>query len=147
MVDDIENTLKKYLPAEVIGGKTVKTEEKAFSPLSLDKARSAGLNVDAGIGYACGEEDFYLELLSDYAEGAAGKSTELTSYLDNGDLKNYEILVHSLKSSSRTIGADALSEQAKALEAASKNNDMDYVKGHHDEFVRAFKELAEKISG
>ena len=147
MVDDIEDTLKKYLPAEVIGGKNVKTEEKAFSPLSLDKARSAGLNVDAGIGYACGEEDFYLELLSDYAEGAAGKSTELTSYLDNGDLKNYEILVHSLKSSSRTIGADALSEQAKALEAASKNNDMDYVKGHHDEFVRAFKELAEKISG
>ena len=147
MVDDIENTLKKYLPSDVIGKKTVKTEEKTSSPLSVDKARSAGLNVDAGIGYACGEEDFYLELLSDYAEGAAGKSAELTSYLDNGDLKNYEILVHSLKSSSRTIGADDLSEQAKALEAASKNNDMDYVKGHHDEFVRAFKELAEKITG
>ena len=145
MVDDIENTLKKYLPAEAIEGMAAKTEETACAPLSLDKARSAGLNVDAGVGYACGEEDFYLELLSDYAESASDKCTELSSYLDNNDLKNYEILVHSLKSSSRTIGADALSEQAKALEDASKNNDMDFVKKNHDAFVKSLKELAEKI--
>jgi signal transduction histidine kinase/FixJ family two-component response regulator len=145
MVDDIENTLKKYLPAEVIEGTAAKAKETSGMPLSLDKARSAGLNVDAGVGYACGEEDFYLELLSDYAESAADKCSELSSYLNDNDLKNYEILVHSLKSSSRTIGADALSEQAKALEDASKNNDMDFVKKNHDAFIKSLKELAEKI--
>ena len=146
MVEDIENALKKYLPASVIGKTEAKAEEKTASPLSLDKARSAGLNVDAGIGYACGEEDFYLELLSDYAGCASEKCSELNSYLENGDLKNYEILVHSLKSASRTIGADALSDQAKELEAASKNNDMDYVKAHHEEFIKDFKELAARLS-
>ena len=145
MIDDIENTLKKYLPADVIEGTTEIAEEKTDTPLSLERARSAGLNVDAGVGYACGEEDFYLELLSDYADSASYKSSELASYLENNDLKNYEILVHSLKSSSRTIGADALSEQAKALEDASKNNDMDFVKKNHDAFVKNLMELAEKV--
>lgn len=145
MVDDIENTLKKYLPAGVIEGMAVKDEEKTGMPLSLEKARSAGLNVDAGIGYACGEEDFYLELLSDYAESAADKCSGLSSYFDNNDLKNYEILVHSLKSASRTIGADDIADQAKALEDASRNGDMDFVKEHHGAFIKCFKELAEKV--
>lgn len=145
MIDDIENTLKKYLPAGVIEGMAVKDEEKTGMPLSLEKARSAGLNVDAGIGYACGEEDFYLELLSDYAESAADKCSGLSSYFDNNDLKNYEILVHSLKSASRTIGADDIADQAKALEDASRNGDMDFVKEHHGAFIKCFKELAEKV--
>ena len=145
MIDDIENTLKKYLPAGVIEGMAAKDEEKTGMPLSLEKARSAGLNVDAGIGYACGEEEFYLELLSDYAESAADKCSELSSYFDNNDLKNYEILVHSLKSASRTIGADDIADQAKALEDASRNGDMDFVKEHHGAFIKCFKELAEKV--
>ena len=145
MIDDIENTLKKYLPAGVIEGMAAKDEEKTGMPLSLEKARSAGLNVDAGIGYACGEEDFYLELLSDYAESAADKCSGLSSYFDNNDLKNYEILVHSLKSASRTIGADDIADQAKALEDASRNGDMDFVKEHHGAFIKCFKELAEKV--
>ncbi|MBR3246941.1 MAG: response regulator [Clostridiales bacterium] len=156
MVEDIENTLKKYLPADVAGsdddGNAVfefaaSQDEKTSSTLTLDKARSAGLNVDAGMGYACGEENFYLELLSDYVNCTSDKCAELTSYLDNNDIKNYEILVHSIKSASKTIGADDLSAQAKALEDASKNNDIAFVKAHHDSFIKDFTDLAGKLIG
>ena len=177
MVDDIENTLKKYLPAEVIGSNKGATGEEPESskedngevpgdsvtasepeifefnevssdtPVTLDKARSLGLNVDAGIGYACGEEDFYLELLTDYANDASGKSAGLSSYLEKGDLKNYEILVHSLKSASRTVGADALSAQAKALEDASRDGDMDFVKAHHDDLINGLAKLSGGLLG
>ena len=116
-------------------------------PLTLDKARSSDLNVDAGIGYACGEEDFYLELLTDYLNAAPDKCAELSSYLEKGDLRNYEILVHSIKSSSKTVGADDISARAKALEDASKNGDMDFVKSNHDEFIRNFTELAKALLG
>ncbi len=162
MVDDIENALKKYLPERVIRN-TVEDDtsdevlefnaissdagENAGSSLMIAKARSVGLNVDVGLGYACGEENFYLELLTDYLNCTSDKCDELTSYLDNNDLKNYEVLVHSIKSASKTIGADSLSEQAKELEAAAKNNDMDFVKAHHGPFVNSFKELAGKLSG
>ena len=179
MVGDIENTLRNYLPAELLGGnkedigegniednkddgKEAVSEDNGTAsepvifefdgvssdtPVTLDKARSLGLNVDAGIGYACGEEDFYLDLLTDYANDASGKCAELSSYLEKGDLKNYEILVHSLKSASRTVGADDLSAQAKALEDASKNGDMDFVKAHHDDLIKGLTKLSGSLLG
>jgi hypothetical protein len=53
--------------------------------------------------------------------------------------------MRSRKRSSRTICADALSEQAQAKKDASNNNDMDFVKKNHDAFIKSLKELAEKI--
>jgi CheY-like chemotaxis protein/HPt (histidine-containing phosphotransfer) domain-containing protein len=147
MVDDIENTLKKYLPASGSDAPAAEISEPQGSSVSLEKARSLGLNTEAGIGFACGDETFYLELLGDFADSISEKSSELTSYLDGGDLENYEILVHSLKSGAKTIGADDLSEQAKALEFACKDKNADFVKEHHEPFIKALKEFAEKIKG
>ena len=146
-VNDIEKVLKKYLPSDVVGGEKETAAPEKTSSLSLDKARSLGLNVDAGLLYTCNEEEFYLELLTDYANSASEKCAELSSYLEKDDLKNYEILVHSLKSSSKTVGADEVSEKAKALEQASRNLDKDFVITNHDAFVRLFEELAQKILG
>ena len=146
-VNDIEKVLKKYLPSDVVGGEKETAAPEKTSSLSLDKARSLGLNVDAGLLYTCNEEEFYLELLTDYANSASEKCAELSSYLEKDDLKNYEILVHSLKSSSKTVGADEVSEKAKALEQASRNQDKDFVITNHDAFVRLFEELAQKILG
>ena len=97
--------------------------------------------------YTCSDEDFYLELLTDYARSADDKCSELSSYLEKGDLKNYEILVHSLKSASKTVGADELSDRAKALEEASRDQNTDFVNANHEAFVTGFRELAAKILG
>ena len=147
MVDDIENTLKKYLPATEAKAPAEEIPKQTGSSLSIEKARSLGLNTEAGIGFACGDESFYLELLGDYVDSIPEKSADLTSYLDNGDLENYEILVHSLKSGAKTIGADELSEQAKALEFACKDKNADFVKENHEPFIKALKEFAGKIKG
>ena len=151
-VEDLEKTLRKYLPSDLTGGALTAQEynsgnEESSGALTIDKARAAGLNVDAALVYTSGEEDFYLELLSDYASDVPQKADELTSYLDNGDLYNYEILVHSLKSSSRTIGADPLADEAKALEDASRNKDMEFVRSNHSSFIENLLKLASKIKG
>ncbi|MBR6986581.1 MAG: response regulator [Clostridiales bacterium] len=122
-------------------------DSDAASPVTVDKARSLGLNVEAAIEYSCGEEELYIELLTDYAKNAEDKCATLASYLENNALANYRILIHSLKSSSRMVGADDLSALAKDLEDASARNDAEYVKSHHDTFVKEFKELAAKILG
>ena len=151
IIKDVEKALRTFLPADVIESGSVDTVEAvSFSqpaPVSVDKARALGLNVDAAIEYSCGEEDLYVELLTDYAKNAEDKCDTLASYIENNSLANYRILIHSLKSSSKMIGADELSALAKDLEDASARNDEEYVKSHHDNFAKKFKELAGKILG
>ena len=146
-IQDLEKTLRKYLPQGSVEDLAQDAEEEKPASVSLDKVRSLGLNVDAGLLYTCSDEDFYLELLTDYARSADDKCSELSSYLEKGDLKNYEILVHSLKSASKTVGADELSDRAKALEEASRDQNTDFVNANHEAFVTGFRELAAKILG
>ena len=146
-IQDLEKTLRKYLPQGSDEERAQDAEEEKPVSVSLDKVRSLGLNIDAGLMYTCSDEDFYLELLTDYARSADDKCSELSSYLEKGDLKNYEILVHSLKSASKTVGADELSDRAKALEEASRDQNTDFVNANHEAFVTGFRELAAKILG
>ena len=151
IIKDVEKTLRTFLPANVIESGSSEHVEPVNpskpAPVSVDKARSLGLNVEAAIEYSCGEEDLYIELLTDYARNAEDKCDTLASYIENNSLANYRILIHSLKSSSKMIGADELSSLAKDLEDASARNDEEYVKSHHDNFAKKFKELAGKILG
>ena len=151
IVEDVEKTLRTFLPERVIESGPAAPEASAESskpsPVTVDKARSLGLNVKAAIEYSCGEEDLYIELLTDYAKNAEDKCATLASYLEDNSLSNYRVLIHSLKSSSKMIGADELSSLAKDLEDASARSDEEYVKSHHDDFAKRFKDLASKILG
>lgn len=150
-IEDIEKALAQYLPADIIGrNKDISNNDqnnKENKSITIDTARQIGLNVDSALVYSCGDEDFYLELLTDYAEQASDRCAELTSYLEAGNLKDYEILVHSVKSSSKTIGADDLSELAKLLESAARDSNADYVRQHHDALVSGLEELRTRIIG
>ena len=150
-IEDIEKALAQYLPADIIGRNddisNNDQNNKENKSITIDTARQIGLNVDSALVYSCGDEDFYLELLTDYAEQASDRCAELTSYLEAGNLKDYEILVHSVKSSSKTIGADDLSELAKLLESAARDSDADYVRQHHDALVSGLEELKTRIIG
>lgn len=150
-IEDIEKALAQYLPADIIGRNddisNNDQNNKGNKSITIDTARQIGLNVDSALVYSCGDEDFYLELLTDYAGQASDRCAELTSYLEAGNLKDYEILVHSVKSSSKTIGADDLSELAKSLESAARDSDADYVRQHHNALVSGLEELKTRIIG
>ena len=150
-IEDIEKALAQYLPADIIGrNEDISNNDqnnKENKSITIDTARQIGLNVDSALVYSCGDEDFYLELLTDYAGQASDRCAELTSYLEAGNLKDYEILVHSVKSSSKTIGADDLSELAKLLESAAGDSNADYVRQHHDALVSGLEELRTRIIG
>ena len=55
------------------------------------------------------------------------------------------ICMHSLKSTSLSIGANKLSEHAKALEMAVKEERLDYVQQEHDSFLKEYQEFLQKI--
>ncbi|MCR4791318.1 MAG: response regulator [Lachnospiraceae bacterium] len=94
-----------------------------------------GLDTEAALRYCAGDKIFYREMTEEFISTSATKSVQLENYHKAMDLKEYKTLVHSIKSSAKTIGAGELSEEARKLETASAEGNSEYVKAHHDEFI------------
>ena len=107
----------------------------------------AGINVDKGLDYCCGEEDFYLEMLHIFHDQGEEKLEEIAALYEASNWKDYAVKVHALKSTSLTIGAEQLSEHAKALEQAGKSGDVDYIHKHHPGLLRLYREVCDNIAG
>ncbi len=89
------------------------------------------------------EEDFYVEMLKEYLK--ADKVSKLNQFFAEEDWNNYGTLVHALKSTSLTIGAVHLSEEAKALEMAAKEGDENYIRSHHKEALEEYIGLTDRL--
>ncbi len=111
-----------------------------------DRLTRIGINGDLGLDYCAGDEDFYREMLRLFCVQSAEKREEIVSLYESANWTDYAIKVHALKSTSLTIGAEALSAQAKGLELAGKRGDADYIQEHHDGLLRAYDELCAHIS-
>jgi hypothetical protein len=61
------------------------------------------------------------------------------------NIEEYTIRVHALKSSSRIIGASALSEQAAMLEKAGKEKNFEYIEDNTSDLLKCFRDLASKL--
>ena len=131
---ELEMLLTKYLPA----GKVEKSRETAPAgggtaavPDGLDWLREAGVKTEEGLRFCQGDETLYRTILGEYLQGAETHMANLRKYYEAGDWKNYGIQVHTLKSTSRTIGAEALSATAAELEKASYREDEEFIRRTH----------------
>ena len=97
-----------------------------------------GLDVEQGILY-CNGEDAYVEILRAYCEDWESGITTADELFIKKDWKNYTITVHGLKSALFSIGISNLSEMAKQLEYAGKENRADFIVEHHKEFAETYK--------
>lgn len=113
--------------------------EKAV-PVSL---QFAFLDVDEGVENCGGDEELLIEVIAEYL--ASERSNEFDSFFKKENWKDYEILVHALKSTSKAIGAIPFSEKAKALELAAKRDDIDYIKANHPAALAEYMDLLAKI--
>ncbi|MCR4605515.1 MAG: response regulator [Eubacterium sp.] len=121
------------------------TETKADdNPLS--KLGEAGIDYKSGMTYCQNDEDFYRALLEQFVVESAEKRTSITDCYAKEDMANYAIYVHALKSTAKMIGAKELSEQAKDLEFASKEERIDDVKAGHDKTMQNYENVLKKIS-
>jgi HPt (histidine-containing phosphotransfer) domain-containing protein len=115
----------------------------------LERLKSIdGLDTSIGMSYCMNEEEFYSEMLSEYQK--SDKPALMTQYFEAKDWENYRITVHSLKSTSLTIGAATLSERAKALEMACKENNETYINENHAgvlaDYVKFLDELGKALN-
>ncbi|MBP5282758.1 MAG: response regulator [Lachnospiraceae bacterium] len=149
---EVEGEVVEYAPAEEVQEFAPAEEVVEFAPthesvgvseasekaVDYEMLLQEGIDTNLGLKYCEQDEELYQSLLAQYCAEAEEKKEKLRDFLSAKDLKNYTIVVHALKSSSRMIGAESLSEKAKALEAAAKAEDQEFIDGHHDEMMKEY---------
>ncbi|MBR1692705.1 MAG: response regulator [Lachnospiraceae bacterium] len=108
---------------------------------------SAGTHIqtDIGIEYATGDEGFYKELLAVYLEQGDEKKETMRAALESGNVRQYVVLVHGLKSNSKMIGAMDFADRAYELELAGKEENLDFIKEHHEALMAEYDEVLEEV--
>ena len=146
----LERMLMEYLPKEkVILVDDEDQSDHAFMEAGVqgryEPLRTALVQPETGLRYCQGDEAFYQSVLRDYAQSAEKKAVDMEQDFNKENWKDYAILVHSLKSTSRTIGAQSLSEEAAELEAAANRGDAGIIREKHPDLMNSYKEVVRAI--
>ena len=118
-------------------------ESRGYDSKDLKSVLAAcDIDMEEGLRY-CQDEDLYMELLQQFTEESDDKRSDIEKYYEEMDFKNYTILVHALKSTSKMIGNSKLSEEAKGLEVAGKEEDAEYILKYHREVMANYKSMTD----
>ena len=80
-----------------------------------------------------------MEILTSQRDSGEETLSQAQKAYESQDWKNYVICVHGIKGSLKSIGAETLSDGAKMLEMAGKNNDHNYIIENHARFLDDYK--------
>jgi CheY-like chemotaxis protein len=129
-----------------------KKQEKPSEDMNVEASKGdlnlaiRGVDVKKGVAMMGGNAEHYMQTISIFYKDCLQKFDEIESCLKARNYHLYATYVHALKSTTATIGAADLSERAKALEAAGKREDSEFIKQHNPEFIVKLKELASDIN-
>ncbi len=147
----LEEMLVRHLPAEKVfpvtdpepgtGASAAGGEDDADFAL----LRQAGISPEEGMKYCQNDRALYQMMLGEYVRGARDKIPALEGYLAKGDWANYAVQVHSVKSTSRMIGAGDLADTAMVLETAADSGDAVTVENGHPELLARLRTTLEAV--
>jgi len=129
-LDKLSKILKKWIPVEKTGGALKDAPRMIGEPagsggLWEDIGKVSGINAEVGKNRVAGMEEMYRETLELFCDKTPRECAELSEYLDAGNMEDFAILAHGMKSSLLTIGAMRLAETALELETAGKAGDRE----------------------
>ena len=153
-LEELERVMARVLPKnkityEEIGGiSEVKTDAEGDVPTFsdedlasldeepegnfLDQLKELGIDTETGMHYCNQDEAFYQDLLVQYASDTRKKIPMLNRYREEKNYADYAIHVHSLKSTSKMVGAGELSQEARALEMAAREGNAQVIEAGHE---------------
>ena len=146
---ELERVLRRVLPASLVvmteSEKKVIAEDAPKEKTVIQRLSSIGVDTRRGLYYCQNDPTFYETLLAQYAKESADKKRIMESSLAEGDLSAYAIQVHSIKSTSKMIGAMDLSETARGLETAAKSQDRDCIDHNHEAMLAMYDRVLDVI--
>ena len=150
----LEKKLVCYLPREKII--SVRQENVPDDPAQekhpvqqdgYSDLKQAGVDVQTGLLSCQGDQELYRTLLQEYSDSAEEKYASMQAFYQEKNWKQYGILVHALKSSSRLIGASDLSKEAAELEKAADEGRTDDINEMHAQTMQMYLQTASAVSG
>ena len=103
---------------------------------------SNGVNVQASLELL-GDMEMYNETLSDFLDMADEKIANLEKFKAEGDMPNYAIAIHALKSDARYLGFLQLGDMAYDSELKAKAGDQAGVEANHPGIMDAVHKMVE----
>ncbi len=129
--------LRQWLPIEKIqkiySAQSGKPKEEPASDIKV-----GDLDVNFALKFL-GSEELFWTILKAYYRTIDKKSTLIKELETKEDWPAFTIEVHSLKSSSKQIGAVSLSEKAAALEKAGNARDSEFIHQNTDALVEQYR--------
>ena len=107
----------------------------------INLLKNNGVDVDSALEIL-GDIEMYDETLNDFLEVSTERMPRLENAKNLGDMNNYAIDVHAIKSDSKYLGFTKLAEMALEHQLKSEENDIDYINQHYEELI---KEVNSKI--
>ncbi|MBR3448799.1 MAG: response regulator [Oscillospiraceae bacterium] len=150
---ELERVLRRVLRKSLVTNRSDVPEEQPEPAQSsgpqeipvLQRLEGCGLKTSDGLKYCAGDEDFYFSLLRQFAAEYPERAEKMQGFLAAHDLKNYEILVHALKSNLKMLGSESLSERAKELEFAAKDGNETLIGEKHGALAADCQSLAAEL--
>lgn len=94
-----------------------------------------GIDADHAMKKMHLKEDEYITILHSYFIDLSASLKRIVSAKEEGRIKNFVIDVHGVKSASASVGASELSELAKQLEFAGKEENLEFINAHMPDFI------------
>ena len=160
----LEEMLLKYIPKDKL------LDESEREKLPLAPEENTGEEAEQGIPEAvknelqrlqdeglldwtnavefAGSEELYLDTVLFFKDSIDEKADEIESLYFAENIQDFTTKVHALKSSARLVGLTELSEMARLLEEAGKNEDMNYIRDNTWEVLskyRSYKDVLARI--
>ncbi|MDR2697840.1 MAG: response regulator [Holophagales bacterium] len=145
---NLNRLIEKWAPAEK--RKSVNMRSDVDAELKDESSEDSlakidGLDVIKGIAMTGGTNAAYRDVIELYCRDANARTEFLNAPYALVNLKNFITQVHALKSASASIGAAALSEEARALEDAGRRGDMAFISERVDEFRGQLSYMIKRI--
>ncbi len=135
----LEELVERFLPAELIEKEGAVSQEDS-QPLP----KIEGIETEKA-AQAMGSPQLYLEVLKEFARAAGENAAALEKFAAGGDIANYTIKVHALKSSARIIGAGSLSELAAELESLGDEGRLEEIRQKTPALLADYRRLEEAL--
>jgi len=143
----LKAVLDKWIPQELRKSPTevVTAGESGEDDIDIRKIRIDGVDVEKGLAISGGKGTHYVRTITMFYEDGFDKIKEIRNCMEIGDMHLYATHVHGLKSAAASIGAASVSEEARALEAAWKENNQIYINEHNGKFLMNLEALLHNI--
>jgi len=121
-----------------------KLEDPVITSSKIKKYDIPGVNTVDALARFDDDEQIYFQVLKSYITYNPKQIETLRTAGE--DHEAYRLAAHSMKGSSRNIGAEDLGNQAERMEKAAVNDDWDYIEAVNADFIKAAEEIIANIT-